>query len=229
MESFIMGNAQSPRRSSAAILAVAGLSTVSLGLALVGMLRPSPAPVEVRPAALASAPASADAVGARSPDRERVRRLERRVAELSEAAEPSDPGAAPAAAAMEEADPEADKREAIAWWDGLKDAHEQESRDPAWAGGAEDLFRTELTAIAEGRGFEVVSLDCRQSSCTAALEWPSYTADEVHRDTRAVMHHRFQQNCGITLAAPPPEDPSAPYRAEIILHCAAHRARVARR
>jgi len=231
-----MNDAQSPRRSSVATLAIGGLSTVALGVALIGMIRPPRPPVEANPKAFASSPASADAADARAlgaDDRARMRRLERRVAELSETADPEpapDPGAVHAAAAMEEeSDVEAEMRKSKAWWEGLVVAHERESRDAAWAGGAEDLFRAELTAIAGVRGVETVALDCRQSSCSATLEWPSYTPDAIQNDTRAVMQHRFQQNCGISLAAPPPDDPAVPYRAEVIFHCAAHRARLAQR
>lgn len=231
-----MNDAQSPRRSSAATLAIGGLSTVALGLALVGMIRPPRPPVEAHPRASASSPASAGAADARAhgaDDRARMRRLERRVAELLEAADPEPapgPGAEHADTAVdEEHDAEAEMRASKAWWDGLVAAHERESRDAAWAGGAEDLFRAELTAITGDRAFETVALDCRQSSCSATLEWPSYTPGDIQNDTRAVMQHRFQQNCGISLAAPPPDDPAVPYRAEIIFHCAAHRAHLAQR
>ncbi|WP_438033165.1 hypothetical protein [Sorangium sp. So ce204] len=231
-----MNDERTRLRSSRTGLAVMGISTAALLASLVSLLRTAPAeeqpPREApsRGARVIQDPARERAAG--QGDAERVGRLERRVADLESAADPQEEGseAAPSEGreGAEPLDPEAMRREEAAWWTGVIDAHAQQRRDPGWAGRAEESFQADLGAIAPGRTLEVVDVDCRTTSCAATIRWPAYTP-EVMKDAGSLAGHPYRERCTKSISVPPPEDPSAPYLAQIVFDCATQRAGLARR
>lgn len=94
--------------------------------------------------------------------------------------------------------------------------HRQEPRDPSWAPGAERSLRHELDSLPE-LGATAFSVDCRMTTCTVDVEWPSY-AEAVARHAKMV-EHPYSLSCGREMLVPPPEDPQRPYRATAVFRC----------
>jgi len=51
--------------------------------------------------------------------------------------------------------------------------HRSERQDATWAGPAQASFGGQLVELGESGGFSVGAVDCRSSTCSAALAWPS--------------------------------------------------------
>jgi hypothetical protein len=94
-------------------------------------------------------------------------------------------------------------------------AHQASRRDPAWSRRTEGTFNAKLTELGTQRGFQLVDVDCRESSCTALVEWPTYTAavsgypDILHEDYDGMTCHR-------EALLPEPPRPNDPYRATVV-------------
>lgn len=222
-------NDERPRTRPSPMLVVAmGISTAALGLALLDHIKPSPANPQLSPSAAAAMMADPARLPA-AQDIERVRRLERRVAELSSSSKVEEPAPRSAPEAAEPLDPETARREETLWWEGVLKTHDQQGRDAAWAPKTEELFHADLAAVAAGRRFEATEIGCRTSSCAVTLKWPSYDRDEIRKDASFVAGHSYQENCATSISVPPPEDPSLPYQAKIVFDCARSRADIAHR
>lgn len=106
-------------------------------------------------------------------------------------------------------DPSAyDPDEGEAVWDGLTLAFDRESRDPDWAGDAEQAIESALPGVLEPSGGRVTSLECRSSSCVVDVDWPvgerspKATADLVHFSYKALdcaSHIREDDDSSATL------------------------------
>jgi hypothetical protein len=102
-------------------------------------------------------------------------------------------------------------------------AHATEGRDPPWATSTEALFTTDLLAAATsdaGAIFKLLSVDCRTTTCTVSIEWPSH--EHARRDWQAVMSYPYKKNCVITNYTPRPAEPetaATKYRSTMIFDC----------
>ncbi len=206
-------------RSKVALIAPALLGVGAAVLTTLAIHRPG---ARAPGAVPASSPPSAVAAMSASPSRSaELAAIERRLAGL-EAQERRAEGAP--APAPEEAppDPEQAWREVRRQHDEALQRHREEPVDNAWSGQATSLLREDLGALADGRTFRLADLNCKTISCVATLEWPSFaTASREARDVIAAPH---RVNCATTVLTPAPDDPAAPYRAEIFFDCAALRA-----
>jgi hypothetical protein len=100
--------------------------------------------------------------------------------------------------------------------------HKQQTSDPSWGPATGALLRRDLTALAESSSFSVVEADCRTTSCTGTVEWPSY--GNALAEWRRLLHHPYEPGCSRAITLPEPADTSAPYQATVVLDCEAARA-----
>jgi len=100
-------------------------------------------------------------------------------------------------------------------WRGLLDAHDAEPRDSAWAQRWTETLKPDFDALAPNLGFSVRGIDCRSTSCTAELQWPSYDAATEH--WQELLHHRYSANCAVAVDLRTPERPEDPYTARVLL------------
>lgn len=97
-------------------------------------------------------------------------------------------------------------------------AHNAESRDSKWADATEREIATAIGGIARDAGTGRLSaVDCREASCVAVLEWPSYEA--ATRDHSDFIAMNSMGDCAKHLLLEEPADRSGVYRAPLILSC----------
>jgi len=100
--------------------------------------------------------------------------------------------------------------------------HEQEPLDRPWASQAETSFWADIEPVASANAFQVVDTDCRTTSCTARIRWPSRTQA---RDTYAtLLSASYRLNCAKEILLPDADDDSQPFEAVIVFDCTEHRA-----
>ena len=101
-------------------------------------------------------------------------------------------------------------------WDAQVEAHEDAPVDPQWSNEARASFERGLTDAAGELGGDV-RVDCRTDSCLATVEFDSYGSATT--SFSGLLEHDYDLNCETSVAMPPPEDPNAPYGAEILFVC----------
>lgn len=101
-------------------------------------------------------------------------------------------------------------------WDAQVETHEDAPVDPQWSGEARGSFERGLTEAAGELGGDV-RVDCRTDSCLATVEFESYGDATI--SFSSLLQHDYDLNCETSVAMPPPEDPSAPYGAEVLFVC----------
>ena len=95
--------------------------------------------------------------------------------------------------------------------------HWSEATDSRWAPVASASLLRDLEGLAKENHFSVVQVDCRSLSCVGVVEWPSYA--EATSTYLELVQAQYALNCQRTVAAEPPQDPSAPYRTTVLLDC----------
>jgi hypothetical protein len=151
-------------------------------------------------------------------DSTKLEELERRIQELDEA-EGADEPEAP----FEAPDPEAVQRELAEEFANLDQQHVDDPRDPSWSPEAERNLAFGLTALGEDLGFSVDATECKTTSCRASLSWRDYeSAREMGRDLVETSFAGL--NCTQKVWLERPEDPAAPYRAQLYFNCSEQRA-----
>jgi len=92
--------------------------------------------------------------------------------------------------------------------------HDREARDRRWAPSAEAKLEASLHQLGKDK-FKTVQVECRSTSCTAKVEWPTFGAA---RDGYAdVLHIASGLNCEREILLPPPANPEASYQATFVL------------
>ena len=139
----------------------------------------------------------------------KIQELERRVRELERA---------DAGAQTVEAGPprEGVKDRAQAYQEAVVE-HWSEATDSRWAPVASASLIKDLEGLGKENHFSVVQVDCRSLSCVGVVEWPSYA--EATSTYLELVQSQYALNCQRTVAAEPPQDPSAPYRTTVLLDC----------
>jgi hypothetical protein len=96
-------------------------------------------------------------------------------------------------------------------------AHRAEALDPGWA-------RTTSTALAAdfkrnaGTGFNATSVDCRSTTCSVVLEWPS--REQALSEWRRALMQPTRANCGRAIVVPErPASVTGPIQATLIMDC----------
>jgi hypothetical protein len=103
----------------------------------------------------------------------------------------------------------------------LLERHEQEATDAAWAPQSAASIREDLAAVAEAKKFHLASVDCRTTTCTAVLEWPSFS--DAMQSFQSVAAAPTRMKCSHQITLPEPEPSAATYRATAFLDCEADR------
>jgi hypothetical protein len=99
----------------------------------------------------------------------------------------------------------------------MLETHRSEARDIRWAPDTEGIIVKNLAEIGKEK-FDTVKVECKTTTCTANLEWPSYQrAVATYSD---LLHFATEVNCAREILLPEPKDPEAPYQATFVLeHC----------
>lgn len=142
---------------------------------------------------------------------ERLRMLERRLAELSARSEPSAP-LTPPRPSREEAREQLFQRHQQ-----QLDRHAREAIDASWAREAQGAFASDFAALTQGQSFQVRRIDCRSTTCVTTLEWPSYA--EATQGYALLLQHSYGMDCARSILLPEPADLSARYQADLFLDC----------
>lgn len=87
-----------------------------------------------------------------------------------------------------------------------------------WATKTSKALGGSLDPVASAGGFKVDGLTCRDHTCSATLEWPSFTA--AAQGYRAVLDADLSVNCGRALALVEDAVPGKPYRTTVVFDCA---------
>jgi hypothetical protein len=143
-------------------------------------------------------------------DEQRLAALEERLAELTA---PVASGSAPHAPTPLEAQQRYEAR---------LQQHAAEPVDPGWSRATASLIEADVLEQAGTTSVRVGRVDCRTTSCTAELEWPSVA--EADRDYLSLVHFPYRANCSRTVVLPPPSTAAGPLRAKMLLDCESWRA-----
>jgi hypothetical protein len=100
--------------------------------------------------------------------------------------------------------------------------HAAEPIDPGWSRPTASLIEADVLKQAAGMSFRLERVDCRTTSCTAELEWPSLA--EADREYLSLVHFPYRANCSRTVLLPPPSKAEGPLRASMLLDCESWRA-----
>ena len=95
--------------------------------------------------------------------------------------------------------------------------HYQATPDPAWARQAQYDLWSALEQEAVEHGGQVDTVDCRRETCVVATRWSSF--EEAYADAPKMLHVPFSPNCPRRLQLFEPDDPAAPYLAEMFIDC----------
>jgi hypothetical protein len=100
--------------------------------------------------------------------------------------------------------------------------HAAEPVDPGWSRPTASLIEADVLKQAGSMSFRLGRVDCRTTSCTAELEWPSLA--EADREYLSLVHFPYRANCSRTVILPPPSKAEGPLRASMLLDCESWRA-----
>lgn len=156
---------------------------------------------------------------------EQLRRLEQRVDRLAALMQSEDASKEDAtdfeaqAAELSELTPEEAKARDLEWWTEIKAAFEHEAIDEEWANTTNQLFQSDISKIADDKGFSLIYSECRSTQCAAILRWPSYS--EAALGFTHLLHHTYEANCARHTLLPEPDELDAhqPYEMTIIFDC----------
>jgi hypothetical protein len=181
-------------------------------------------PAKPRPEPTADEPVASER---RSDDREargdsmRTAALERRIAQLESALaerETRDAAASrtPDTPLAPEKAPSA--QEVQEMHDSLITRHAASPVNPHWARMASAAFASDFARPIEGTHFKVDAVDCRSTTCTVNLEWPSRAL--AVNEWRAILYQPTRANCGKQIVIPErPAHESGPMRATMFIDC----------
>lgn len=104
--------------------------------------------------------------------------------------------------------------------------HRRQPVDEGWAASTSASLQSDLARIGAAKGrFRVVQVDCRETTCIAEMEWPSF--DAAREGFGAALHHAYEANCARRVYLPEPSDSSQRYRATMYFDCGQSRAHAA--
>lgn len=95
--------------------------------------------------------------------------------------------------------------------------HFKEVIDPKWAPMATKALSASLEDAAKSGGFKLQEMACRDTTCRAVAEWPTFA--EAAQHYRSIMDAELSLNCGRTVALVDDAVPGKPYRTTVILDC----------
>jgi hypothetical protein len=145
-----------------------------------------------------------------SVDEERLAALEQRLAELASPAPSGSARQAPTPLETQQA------------YEARLQQHAAEPADPSWSRPTASLIEADVLKQAASMSVRLGRVDCRTTSCTAELEWPSLA--EADREYLSLVHFPYRANCSRTVLLPPPSNAEGPLRASMFLECESWRA-----
>ena len=98
------------------------------------------------------------------------------------------------------------------------DRHEREVRDPSWATPTEQSLRVMLGHVQAHASFRVASVDCRERSCVAVIEFPSYAL--AQSNWSPFLNTQNSVSCGTAITLFEPEAGAKNYSFSIFYDCA---------
>ena len=116
--------------------------------------------------------------------------------------------------------PEAARARFMAQIENRRARHDNEPVDAAWASTTAPSLRTDLHKLGApegGAGFQVKGVECKTTSCAAALLFPGY--ESASAESARLLHGMYSQPCGTTVFMPEPDDPKAPYAVTLYFEC----------
>lgn len=158
----------------------------------------------------------------RAPDhRPLLRSLEARLSALEQRTLDAGPAQGPAgsleqARLSERSNAERALREYDAFRAELRN-HAEEPRDPQWASETDRLFTNDFRITEATLQYRSVQVDCRMTTCVASVEWPSFP--EARRRVGLLLTQPLSRNCARSVSLLPPDQPAAPYRAQLLIDC----------
>ncbi len=102
-------------------------------------------------------------------------------------------------------------------WQSKLQAHDTDYRDSAWSAASEDNLWNGLEELASSVNFELESIDCRTTTCTAQTRWPSH--DSAKLGLGAMLGHNYQEDCGVEIVLPEEATGIDSYLATILIVC----------
>lgn len=207
-----MANSGVARQATAAIAAVAG---GVIGAGLFAWLGPSDASSVTRPASSDTEVARPSQIASHRPRLEAIRAsaLEARVQALEAAQAEEEPAREPDYESLEPPS----QREVEAQHEARIHAHRSEDVDPAWARETSAAFSADFER-SEGTHFHVADVECRSTSCSVVVEWPS--REVALAEWRRALMQPTRANCGRSIVVPEqPEGASGAIRATLLYDC----------
>lgn len=212
---------------------VAGASSGALVLVAYGWLNAPTEPVAEQSAGLSiaqlnTAPTTDANRSTAAEDQRRLTLIEQQLAQLAQAA-PAQNAADHASASDQDATATTDseppmtiedaKQLALQDWQRKRENFLLEPVDQRWAQNTSEMFRADVSALAQEHGFSVIQSDCRTRHCAVIVEWPSF--EEAVDGFKVLLHHDYQANCARETLLPDPDPAAAgsPYQATMIFDC----------
>ncbi|PTL75742.1 hypothetical protein DAT35_52760 [Vitiosangium sp. GDMCC 1.1324] len=152
-----------------------------------------------------------------SPQDERIRALEQKVAELSARAAPREQTRPSRPPPPPPPSPEEAKQRILQRQRAQLEAHQREPLDFVWAKEAHSSFAADLSSLSREAAFRVRNIDCRTTTCVVNLEWTSY--EEASTSYPRLLQHAYGLDCTRSIVLPEPEDPHVSYQANLLLDC----------
>jgi hypothetical protein len=101
--------------------------------------------------------------------------------------------------------------------------HAAEPLDATWAAAANASLSSDVLDTAKASQFEVTAVDCRSTTCTAELRWPTFALASSNYVN--VVQQRMALACTREMTLAKPIDPETPYIATAFFDCSADRSK----
>ena len=87
-------------------------------------------------------------------------------------------------------------------WRGQLAAHDAEPVNAKWSAAVTPGFQADFAKFSSDVGFAVGATDCRSTSCTVEVEWPTFGEAATSYDQ--VVNQPFTNNCAVHIILPEP-------------------------
>lgn len=95
--------------------------------------------------------------------------------------------------------------------------HADEPRNSRWARLVEPTIAETIRGGSPGASWEIGRVDCRTSTCTVEITWPSYAnAVETYAD---LLHSKYGVPCASSITLRPANEPDGQYQELLALDC----------
>jgi hypothetical protein len=95
--------------------------------------------------------------------------------------------------------------------------HWAEPIDSSWADTAQANMTSDLLRVSKGARFDLVSVECRSTSCLGTFRWASF--GDAAATYGAILQASLSMNCAREILLPQPKDVAAPYNGIAVFDC----------